>query len=339
MDKEIQNSELTLEVTLKQSQNSFFGIFKLPRFSVSSKLKKAFVKEIELRQGLMLVINDYKPKKTKIINVKVDIPPLEFVFCLSGKAYSELTDQDGNTYTILIEKGKSAVFYFPESEGIIKAEAEEPLLMVSLHVSPDFLREFLESDTSRVPSELLSVINGDDKSGFFISREMNMAMLQAAQSICNCSEEGISRKLFFESKSLELMTLLLDSLPESKNEDSPLLQNEIDAIEKIRLILEEKYADPPTLAELAQEAAMAHTKLGKGFKSLFHTTVFGYLRRYRLEQSKIQIEFGAKNITEIAFDNGWSSPSHFSREFIKYYGINPKTYQKEALKLKAKQKK
>jgi AraC-like DNA-binding protein len=35
------------------------------------------------------------------------------------------------------------------------------------------------------------------------------------------------------------------------------------------------------------------------------------------------------NVAEIAYATGFSSPSHFARAFVTYFGVQPKAYQKE----------
>lgn len=60
---------------------------------------------------------------------------------------------------------------------------------------------------------------------------------------------------------------------------------------------------------------------------LFEDTVFGILRRERLECARRLLNEKGKNITEIAYLCGFSSPSHLTKAFSAQFGISPKQYQ------------
>src|SRR5215475_8031337 len=58
-------------------------------------------------------------------------------------------------------------------------------------------------------------------------------------------------------------------------------------------------------------------------------TVSDYIWRARLENSRLELEaHGGKTITDVAFSWGFSSSSHFSRVFRKYFGIVPSSILK-----------
>ncbi len=140
----------------------------------------------------------------------------------------------------------------------------------------------------------------------------------------------VPRKMFLEAKSLELMTLLINQISDNFRGTSSLISDA--DIEKARLVeklILENIADVPPLAELCRIADITHTRLNRAFKYVFGHTVFDYLRHKRLEIAKQMLESG-QNVTEIAYELGFSSPAHLSREFAKKFGISPKKYQKNA---------
>lgn len=91
-----------------------------------------------------------------------------------------------------------------------------------------------------------------------------------------------------------------------------------------RRYLLEHAAVPPSIEELSRIAGINSFKLKNGFKELFGETVYGYLNKYRLEKAKHLIILGDKNMTQIAFELGFSSPQHFSAAFKKAWGCSPK---------------
>ncbi|GAT62923.1 AraC-type DNA-binding protein [Paludibacter jiangxiensis] len=81
---------------------------------------------------------------------------------------------------------------------------------------------------------------------------------------------------------------------------------------------------PPTIDELAKIAGINSFKLKNGFKELFGDTIYSYLNSFRLEKAVNMIALGEKNMTQIAFELGFSSLQHFSTAFKKAYGCSPK---------------
>jgi AraC-like DNA-binding protein len=53
-----------------------------------------------------------------------------------------------------------------------------------------------------------------------------------------------------------------------------------------------------------------------------------YIRRIKLQQSKLMIREGNKNLTEIAQTLQYSTIHHFSRQFKDHFGITPSEYAK-----------
>ena len=84
--------------------------------------------------------------------------------------------------------------------------------------------------------------------------------------------------------------------------------------------------------ELARSVGLSHPKLNQGFREIYGVTVFDYLRQKRLENARSYIQEGRMNITEAAYATGFSSSSHFSRAFLKYFGIQPSLYLNEISK-------
>ncbi len=326
-----QDDNLYLSLTLGKHEESkgSQGIF--PLLKISERLKKTFLNEIELRDGLKLILNDYHLKKGVIIDFNVFNSPLEFVFCLSGRISATINTLEGRTEEVMINKAMNMIFSFPNSNGKIVVTPLEPVRIISLHIAPAFLKEFIDNDFKFLPEELKNFLAGNIKNSFIYEGTITPDMFIAINQIIDCNFKGMARKMYLESKALELMTLQISQLFEGLSPGqnlSKLSDYETLQIKKIKNILIQRLNKPLSLRELSEIAGMSHTKLNTCFKALYGSTVFEFLRKHRLEFSRYLLNEGKLNITEIVYEAGWSNPSHFSKEFFKHYGINPKSYQK-----------
>jgi AraC-like DNA-binding protein len=80
---------------------------------------------------------------------------------------------------------------------------------------------------------------------------------------------------------------------------------------------------PPKLIDLVRAVGLNHCRLNKGFREVYGSTVFGYLRQTRLLEAKRLMENDGMSVTEAALNVGYSSISSFSNAFLVYFGVRP----------------
>ena len=154
-------------------------------------------------------------------------------------------------------------------------------------------------------------------------RPLLPAQQLALFQLLQCSLTGSASRLYLESKSLELIALLLGSLHEAPNSACKLREGDIEKIHLARDILLQNPADPPSLRALARQVGTNEFKLKSGFKSIFGTTVFAYVRQQRMEQARVLLACSDSSVTQVALQVGYASPGHFVEAFKAQFGITP----------------
>lgn len=107
--------------------------------------------------------------------------------------------------------------------------------------------------------------------------------------------------------------------------------------EAVKLILEKHLADPPTMTALGKEIGCSAAYLGRIFAAETGMSVPQYLRKIRLQKAAEYLREGTHNVTEAAFDVGYSSLSHFSKAFYEEFGCCPGLYPQGAKLFPTKQ--
>lgn len=158
---------------------------------------------------------------------------------------------------------------------------------------------------------------------------LDAAMLKTIDSILNCTYRDGLKKMYLQSKCLELLVIQADIYNKSMRVKDGIIKTDYD---KERILYAREYLlehinCPPSLIELSRLAGINEFKLKKGFKEMFGNTVFGYLSDARLEIAKTELIGKKKSATEIAFNLGYSSAQHFSNAFKKKFGISPRYYK------------
>lgn len=161
---------------------------------------------------------------------------------------------------------------------------------------------------------------------------MTIQMQRVIADIKRCPFKGPIKKLFLQSKALELLALQCDQLENAAPvEDAYIGKISARDLEKLyyaRDLMLANIQEPFTLAQLSRKTELNEFKLKAGFKAVFNKTVYGYLNDHRLEIAHEMILSGKYNMSEIADQAGYSSPQHFSTAFKKKYGISPTQIRK-----------
>ncbi len=286
---------------------------------------------IEVKPGLRLVVVNCHPRDDLRIEFETGEVPLEFSFYLAGRASYAISHGQGEN-KFQSRPGLNTVAAFPHSRGTMEIPAQAEARMVAVHIERHVLLEYFAGLPRVDVPELGQALDSGVFPYCFRHAAMLPSMSVAAHQILTCPYHGLARKIFYESKTLELMALQFGSLMEGvpvPSAQPPLNQRERMCMEKAREILLANLQSPPSLFQLADNVGLTHTKLNKGFRDLWGTTVFGYLRLQRLEQARQMLDEAELNIAEIAFAAGFSSPSHFAKAFLGQYGVQPGVYRKQ----------
>lgn len=80
------------------------------------------------------------------------------------------------------------------------------------------------------------------------------------------------------------------------------------------------------LEQLAQEAEMSRYQLLRAFKHHFGLPPHSYLLDEKIKRAKVMLKSG-QEISQVAYELGFSDQAHFQRQFKKRLAVTPKYYQ------------
>jgi AraC-like DNA-binding protein len=80
---------------------------------------------------------------------------------------------------------------------------------------------------------------------------------------------------------------------------------------------------PIAIPDLARQVGMSASSFHKHFKTVTSTTPLQYLKEFRLLEARRLLKTGGASVTTAAFEVGYESPSQFSREYARKFGVPP----------------
>jgi AraC-like DNA-binding protein/mannose-6-phosphate isomerase-like protein (cupin superfamily) len=128
----------------------------------------------------------------------------------------------------------------------------------------------------------------------------------------------------------QLWILLYKNMPQNSETDTPV-SSSLTNIKNMLGYIEENYSETIRISELAKFAQISESQCFRLFHSYLGQSPIEYINRFRLEQGIEFMKNTSKSLSEIALETGFSTPSYFSEQFKKYYGVSPKEYKKGLL--------
>ncbi|MBW4602148.1 MAG: AraC family transcriptional regulator [Calothrix sp. FI2-JRJ7] len=288
-------------------------------------LSKGYRRSIEICPGLNFLIDDYTLQEDLIVELADGTPgsQLELSFSLLGDNYTEKTPSGQNFFSVGWHSGEG---------GFFKWQAGSRVLKFDIHLEVSFFQTMIASELEQLPQQMRRVMEVEGEPDYFHFAKTTSAMQNLINQILNCPYQGITRRLYLESKALELIALRLEQIKSDSptNISSSFKPDDIDRIYGARDILIKNLDKPPSLMELARMVGLNDCTLKKGFREVFGTTAFGYLYDYRLEKARHLLEAGGAKVTDVVQMVGFRDRSYFAAAFRKKFGMNPSIYLKNS---------
>lgn len=138
------------------------------------------------------------------------------------------------------------------------------------------------------------------------------------------------RKPYYKIKVLELL-LYLDALeiPADSEGHPYFYKTQVEKIKAVQAFMTSDVQKHYTLEELASKFDIPLTSMKTCFKGVYGTSVFAYMRTYRMNQAAVLLRTGRReSVAEIAGRVGYDSPSKFAAAFKDVMGKSPLEYRK-----------
>lgn len=118
-----------------------------------------------------------------------------------------------------------------------------------------------------------------------------------------------------------------NNLPKDKMVKISVIGNDDALMETIMRIINTNLNNHMLNVEfLANEVGISRTHLYRKVKEITGLSISDFIRNQRLYQASILLKEGKINVTQIAYEVGFTSQSHFSTLFKKQFGISPSEY-------------
>lgn len=281
--------------------------------------EKIAIEQEVINDHLRVVSLQYTTKQTMTLDCLENDPFLELHFNLSPQAIpyknsfsssKEVPPMTGNMI-YLASTGEKSELSFQKGVDYETFDIHLPLSMISQYAGEHrqldyFLNQITLAKSAGLTENCISI---------------TPSLYHAIQQIKQCSFEGLTRKIYLESKIYEILAYCFEE--QIATQTVKLTTRDIESIHFVAHIIQSNIGHPLTIEEISKKVGINQTKLKIGFKQLYGTTIFGYLQELRMNQAQKYLLNTADSIEEISIKCGYINTSNFSNAFKKHFGYAP----------------
>ena len=133
---------------------------------------------------------------------------------------------------------------------------------------------------------------------------------------------------YIKIKVLELLLFLSDlGSVEEMQEPEYYNQNQVKLSKEIAAFITEDLTMHYTIEQLSERFGISMTTLKKGFHGVYGTSVYSWLRNYRMQTAQKLLLETELSVAEIAHQVGYENPNKFSTAFKSVYEITPTRFR------------
>lgn len=198
---------------------------------------------------------------------------------------------------------------------------------ITVELSFDFITRHIAPRETGLHPLLKNLFNGKATAEVSEPLRLTNEQQQLAQSLRFPPVAPAAQRMWYHAKALEVASAML--YPASADEELFCQRHQRQNRERVRrvmAILAENIAEPPGLEEIGRRVGCSHYYLSRIFSQEMGCGIFQYLRGLRLERAAGLLREGKMNVTQVAMEVGYSSPSHFSTAFHEMFGCCPGLY-------------
>lgn len=187
-------------------------------------------------------------------------------------------------------------------------------------IKPHFFDRFGEA----IKSDGLAVLREFGRADFrFETLPRSPALIDiAARSLDHPYDDQLGA-LFLEANTLSFVLEVAQHLAQERRMIAAIGKRHYDRVMEARDILDANLVSPPKILELTKRVGVNLTTLQSNFKTVFGTTIFGYVRMQRLQMARVLLSEYHLTVAEAGYRVGFVSPSAFTAAYRRYFGRPP----------------
>lgn len=197
------------------------------------------------------------------------------------------------------------------------ASEAEPLYGLTIRLDPALLSELVTAMNRRRQR------NTDERPVPMASVPMTSSMADAVLRLLRALHDPAECEAMGEARMRDLVFEALKGEQGPALEALVLNQGHYARIARVLSELHAGFTEAPSVEQLASQANMSVSSFHQHFREITRTSPVQYIKRLKLIKAQQLLSQDAFNVNQTAQAVGYQSPTQFSRDYKKYFGLSP----------------
>jgi AraC-like DNA-binding protein len=255
------------------------------------------------------------------LNVKAVFKPTEPIHSIDEPVFALIAQ--GAKRTVLADRVFEyraghflvASVELPVTSHVTQASAKTPFLGLGLTLKPELIASILLETSSADPGVV-------ERLGLEVS-EAPAGLLEAVVRLLRLLDRPSDIPVLRPLIEREIVWRLLCSEQGEMVRQIGLADSRLSRIRRAIRSIRERYAEPLEIEALAKQVAMSPTSFHRHFRAATAMSPLQYQKQIRLQQARSRLMANGDDVAKVGFSVGYDSPSQFSREYARFFGVPP----------------
>lgn len=205
----------------------------------------------------------------------------------------------------------------PITGEVVEATSAKPYLCLALDVDPAVVFELSSTTASEAPARSTRASRA-----IFVGQSSD-AMSSAFLRLLQCLDDDRDLRVLAPSIVREITYRLLEGPYADAVREIGLAGSQTQRIARVIARLKDDFVSPLAADDLARLAGMSTSSFYEHFKRVTTLSPLQYQKQLRLQEARRLLIAQDGDAAEIAYRVGYESPSQFSREYARSFGLPP----------------
>ncbi|MFS0869986.1 AraC family transcriptional regulator [Paenibacillus xylanilyticus] len=223
------------------------------------------------------------------------------------------------SYTYDLTQYLVASVNLPISGQVVQASAEKPYLCMRLDFDSGQIFDLIQ-DAASVQSKP----DNATQRGLFVSAT-KLPLLEAAVRLIRLLDTPDDIPVLAPLFIREMLYRIIQDEHGHSIKQFAVQNSHAQHIAKVIEVIQSEYDKPLRVEQLADMINMSSSSLHHHFKAITTMSPIQFQKQIRLQEARRMLIAGTTDAANAAFQVGYESPSQFSREYARMYGLPPKS--------------
>jgi AraC-like DNA-binding protein len=209
---------------------------------------------------------------------------------------------------------------------ILEASQRKPFLSFVLQVDPALVKRVSADMIDRRTAAGFPPVNADPVPEKGVVSALDPELMSVVIRFLQSLGTGADRRVLTPMYLQEIVYRVLQREQFSRLLHIAAKQSAGNPVAAALAYIREHYAEPVTVNDMAEQVALSPSSFSHLFREVTGRSPYQFLKELRLDRARELLLDGRLSVTDVSRRVGYSSASHFIKEFRSRFGTTPRAY-------------